>query len=134
LVTELEKTYPPAEAERRAANTDNNFPGRLAQWRRLARPQISQQEYDEFRATREIRHEIVHGGRRLTHQERGRAQRAVDTGRWLYNKIEDKADRALLRDHSALKSTGRVALAPRFPSMIDANGITMGPLFDRRKT
>jgi hypothetical protein len=132
LVSELEKIYPPTEAERRAANTDNDFPGRLAQWRRRARPQISQQEFDEFQATREIRHEIVHRGRRLTHDDRGRAQRAVDTGRWLYNKIEDKPERARLRDYGALKSAGRVALAPRFPSTVDNDGVTLGPLFTAR--
>lgn len=133
LVSELEKNYPPAEAERRAANTDNNFPGRLAQWRKLAHPHISQAEFDEFKATREIRHEIVHRGRRLTHKDRGRAQRAVDTSRWLYNKIEGKPARARLRDYGALKSVGRVALAPRFPSTIDIEGITLSPLVDTRQ-
>lgn len=128
LVTELEKTYPPSEAERRAARTDNDFPGRLAQWRKLARPRISQQEFDEFQSTREIRHEIVHSARRLTHPERGRAQRAVDTGRWLYNKIEGKPDRARMRDYGVLKSAGRVAIAHRFPSTVDADGIMLGPL------
>jgi hypothetical protein len=133
LVTELEKIHPPADAEQRASKTDNDFPGRLAQWRKLARPQISQQEFDEFQTTREIRHEIVHRGRRLTHKDRGRAQRAVDTGRWLYNKIEDKPGRARLRDYGVLKSAGRVALALRFPSTIDIDGITLGPLFSTRK-
>jgi len=131
LVNELQKKYSLAEAEQRAAKTDNDFPGRLAQWRKLAKPQISQQEFDEFEATRKIRHEIVHRGRRLTHLERGRAQRAVDTGRWLYNKIEGQAERARLRDYGVLKSAGRVALAPRFPSTVDAHGITLGPLFHR---
>jgi hypothetical protein len=132
LVTELEKKYPPSEAEHAQPKTDNNFHNRLAQWRKLASPQIAQQEFDEFKATREIRHEIVHRGRRLTHAERGRAQRAVDTGRRLYNKIEGNADRARLRDYGALKSAGRIAVAPRFPSTIDVNGITLGPLSDTR--
>jgi len=129
LVRELEKKYPPEEAEDRTARTDNDFPGRLAQWRKLAQPQISQQEFDEFQATREIRHEIVHRGRRLTHQERGRAQRAVDTGRWLYNKIEGSAERAQLRDYGVLKSAGRVAMALRFPATVDFDGIILGPAF-----
>ncbi len=63
----------------------------------------------KFQATRVIRHEIVHRGRRLSHQDRGRAQRAVDTGRWLYNKIEGNTQRARLRDYGVLKSAGRVA-------------------------
>jgi hypothetical protein len=128
LVIELQKTYSPAEAEKRAANTDNDFPSRLAQWRRLARPQISQQEFDEFQSTREMRHEIVHRSRRLTHQERGLAQRAVDTSRWLYNKIEGDAERSRLRDYGTVKSVGRAALALRFPPAIDEDGITLGPI------
>jgi hypothetical protein len=127
LVNQLNESYPATEAEVRAARTDNDFPGRLRQWRRLARPQISQREFDEFETTRVLRHEIVHQGRRLTHEERGRAQRAVDTARWLYNKIEGKPDRTRLRDYGTLRSVGRVALAPRFPSRINAHGITLGP-------
>ncbi|MGB6161547.1 MAG: hypothetical protein WCF33_21575 [Pseudonocardiaceae bacterium] len=127
LLAELEMKYPSEEVERRTANTDNDFPGRLAQWRKLAKPQIAQQEFDEFQATRETRHAIVHRAYRLTHQDREHAQRAVDTGRWLYNKIERKPDRARLRDYGVLKSAGRTALAPRFPSTLDAEGITLRP-------
>jgi hypothetical protein len=123
LLKELETRHPLADANRRLANTDNDFPGRLAQWRRLSQPAITQQEFDEFQTTRQIRHDIVHRSRRLLHGERGRAQRAVDTGRWLFNKIEAKPDRAQLRDKGTLKSVGRTALAPRFPFMVDADGI-----------
>ncbi len=128
LVRELEKAFPSGEAEERAARTDNDFPGRLSQWRKLAKPAISQPEFDEFEATRKVRHEIVHRARRLTHADRGRAQRAVDTGRWLYNKIEQLPDRTKLRDYGVLKAAGRSALAPRFPPTIDSVGITINPL------
>jgi hypothetical protein len=109
--------YDGAEAERRLANTDNDFPGRLAQWRKLARPQISQGAFDEFERTRQIRHDIVHRGLRLILEDRDRAQRAVETSRWLFNKIENKLDSARLREGDiALKSMGRVIATPRFPS------------------
>jgi hypothetical protein len=98
LLGELEKRYSAADAAQRLENTKNDFPGRLAQWRKLAKPAIGQAEFDEFETTRQIRHEIVHRGRRLVHHERGRAQRAVDTGRWLFNKIETKTDRIRLRE------------------------------------
>lgn len=117
LIQELSKLYPKAEAIARAAKTDNDYPGRRRQWRKLAKPPITQGEFDEFERTRQIRHDIVHNGRRLTHEDRGRAQRAVDTGRWLYNKIEASPDRAHLRDYGSggvLRSAGRGALAPRF--------------------
>jgi hypothetical protein len=130
LLKELEKKYSPQEAEQRTSNTDNNFPGRLAQWRKLKKPEISQEEFDEFERTRQIRHEIVHRGRRLTAQERGRAQQAVDTGRWLYNKIEGKPERARLRDFGVLKSVGRSALALRFPYAVGPDGVTVLPFGD----
>lgn len=128
LLNELKKNHDDAEAAERLARTDNDFPGRLAQWRKLANPAISQNECDSFEETRKIRHEIVHRGRRLVHNDRGRAQRAVDTGRWLYNKIEGNPDRARLRDRNVLKSAGRVALAPRFSSTVTTHGIVLKPL------
>jgi len=116
LIRELSKTYTKDEAVARAGKTVNDFPGRLRQWRKLADPPISQVLFDEFESTRQVRHDIVHKGRRLTHADCGRAQRAVDTSRWLYNKIEadPDPDRARLRDYGSLKSVGRRALAPRF--------------------
>jgi hypothetical protein len=128
LLGELEKQHAEAEAAAKLANTDNDFPGRLAQWRKLAKPPITQGEFDRFEETRKIRHEIVHRGRRLAHNDRGRAQRAVDTGRWLYNKIEAKPGRAKLRDRGVLKSAGRVAMAPRFSSTVTPHGIVLEPL------
>jgi hypothetical protein len=128
LLTELEKRYDSTEAADRLRRTDNNYPGRLAQWRKLAKPSITQKEFDRFEATRQIRHDIVHRARRLTHDDRGLAQFAVDNGRWLFNKIEAKPDRAKLRDYGVLKSVGRVALAPRFPATLSADGYFLGPL------
>lgn len=128
LLAELEKHYEGAEAAVRLKTTDNNFPARLKMWRGLARPAIDQVLFDELESTRQIRHEIVHRGRRLIHSDRGRAQRSVDTGRWLYNKIEARPDRAKLRDSGTLKSVGRVALALRFPANLASDGITLGPL------
>ena len=126
----LEANYSPEEAAERHAKTDNDFPGRLRQWRRLAKPEIAEVEFTDFEATRKIRHEIVHKGRRLGYNERGRAQRAIDTGRWLYNKVENKPNRARLRDYGVQKSVGRLALTPMFPATTTPDGITLRPLVD----
>ena len=76
LLRELAKTHAAGEAERLTAKTDNNFHRRLAQWTDLVDADMSQSLLDDLATTRKIRHEIVHRGRRLTHEERGTAQRA----------------------------------------------------------
>jgi hypothetical protein len=130
LLGQLKEQYSPAEAATKLENTKNNFPGRLAQWRKLAQPAISQSEFDELESTRQLRHDIVHRARRILQSERGRAQRAVDTSRWLFNKIEGKPERAAVREKGpgVIRSVGRVALTPRFPAGIEDGGIVLHPL------
>jgi hypothetical protein len=53
-------------------------------------------------STRKLRHDIVHRALRLTLKDRGRAQRAVETSRWLHNKIESKPERERLREFGGL--------------------------------
>jgi hypothetical protein len=122
----LRQNYPDEEVEGRLAKTSNNFPERLRQWRQLANTDISQVLFDQLANTRALRHDIVHRGRRLDHGDRGIAQQAVDTGRWLYNKIENRQDRVAVRgEGNVLKSVGRVALAHRFPALIGDSSITL---------
>jgi hypothetical protein len=131
LLVELGKKYGEPEAAEWLKKTATDFPGRVRQWLKLAKPAIEQERFDKFEETRTLRHEIVHRGRRLTQAERHLAQRLVDTGRWLYNEIESKPARKALREfskHSVLRSVGRSALTVRFPSRLDAEGITLAPL------
>lgn len=131
LGNELEKRYGRDEAARRLEDSKTDFPGRARQWLKLAEPEIGQDRFDRFEETRQVRHEIVHRGRRLNHAERGMAQRLVDTGRWLYNAIESKPERTHLREFApsgVLRSVGRSEMSVRFPSEIDATGITLRPL------
>jgi hypothetical protein len=125
---ELEKKHTTADVDAKLAMSENDWPGRFRQWRKLANPRITDGQVTMFEATRQIRHDIVHNGRRLTHDERGEAQKCVDTGRWFYNRIEQKPDRERLREFGGLnRSVGRSALDLRFPSTVDADGITLGP-------
>ncbi len=127
LPDELRRARGPEEADRLLRRTEGNTPARFKLWRELHHPDIGQQLLEAFDATRSIRNEIVHEGRRLTLEDRGRAQRSVDTGRWLYNKIEGKPDRARLRDYGVLKAAGRVTLDLRFGATLGQDGITLGP-------
>jgi hypothetical protein len=115
----LVATYGEAEGARRLEMTSLDVPGRLRQWRKLANAPVSDDEIERFLTSRQVRHDIVHRSRRLGINERGEAQRIVDNGRWLFNKIEGRQDRARLRDSGAYKSIGRVLLSPRFQTRTD---------------
>ncbi len=62
----------------------------------------------ELTAIRNLRHDIVHHGYRVSFVERGLAQRSVDIGRWLYNWLEQRPERVEVREKRiALRSLGR---------------------------
>lgn len=64
--------------------------------------------YDQLRETRKLRHQVVHHALRIDYADRGRAQMAVDIGRWTYNWIEDDQVRRDVREQNiALRSLGR---------------------------
>jgi hypothetical protein len=59
----------------------------------------------------------IHRALRLTLKDRGRAQRAVDTSRWLYNKIETKPERERLREFGGLPHCPGIVLASYVASL-----------------
>ena len=116
------------EAARRLRASENDFPGRLTEWRKLAKTKMGDGLFREFQATRTICHEIVHLGRRLTFEDRELAHRAVDTGRWLYDLIEDTPARTQLREAGAMHSGGGIGSTFRFPATVGSGGIVLGPI------
>jgi hypothetical protein len=112
------------EAGERLARTDDDYPGRYRQWKKLSKAKVPSDLEKEFEVTRRLRHEIVHRARRLTHEDRGTAQRCVDTTRWLFNFIEnDEQRRAVREGPRSLRDVGRTALTPRFGVSVGASGI-----------
>jgi Protein of unknown function (DUF2934) len=108
LRAELLMHYPPAEVDQKLMASQNNFPGRLQQYQKLSGRVITTSLKAELDRTRDLRHQIVHRGRRLLFQERGAAQRTVDTGRWIFNWLENNPDRRTIRETKlALKSLGK---------------------------
>lgn len=108
LREELEKRHTAAEVERRLHASRNDFLGRLRQYQKLSERTMPEMLNAELETTRQMRHEIVHRGARIIHAERGRAQRSVDTGRWIFNWLENREDRAAMREKNlALRSLGR---------------------------
>lgn len=130
LRRELEKKYAESEVESKLSKTENDFPGRLRQWRKLSKStRVTDFQVELFDRTRTLRHEIVHRGQRLTQADRGEAERCVDTGRWLYNMIEERSDREQLRERGKLsQAVGRVSMRVQFPATVGKDGITLGPL------
>lgn len=81
---------------------------------------------DEWRTTRELRRSIVHDGRRVTYTDRGEAQRSVDTGRMLYELLENRPDRAAAcMKNMGLRSLGRHALMLQYDSEITSAGVVV---------
>lgn len=110
------------ETRKMVKKTKGDFAQRLTAWQNVSGKTLSDVLVKEFAKTRKTRHQIVHAGRRLTHEHRNMAQRSVDAGRWLFNHIEDIPHRARLRDYGTIKAVGRVALSPRFPVTLKDGG------------
>src|SRR5207248_5458546 len=95
----------------------------------LSGREIPRWVFKTLKETRDLRHQIVHGGRRISPSERGVAQRAVDTGRWIFNWFENDLIRRDVREqHIGLRSLGRDLSAGLFPSRIAPEGVIVGPI------
>lgn len=129
LRAELLKLYPVSEVDNRLKASQNDVPGRIRQWLELSGRKINPGLLDDYDKTRQMRHQIVHKGRRLILMDRGAAQRMIDTSRWLYNHVEEKPERAKLRDKSVLKSIGRVGFdRPNMPTFVRDGKLVVQPL------
>jgi hypothetical protein len=110
LRQELLKKHPLPDVEKRLKASENDFPGRLRQYQKLSHRKLSNGLAKELDVTRVLRHSIVHDGRRIPFNERGRAQKAVDTGRWIFNWLENRPARFDLRE----KAIGKRSLGRHF--------------------
>jgi hypothetical protein len=129
LETELARHFDAPTVAEKLKASQNDFPGRLRQWQKLAGVKLSEPDLNAIERIRDLRHEIVHRGRRLTYEERGFAQMCVDTSRWVFNRIEGNPTRAQLREtKDVLRSIGRPSLALRFPVSEVEGHLVVGPL------
>jgi hypothetical protein len=108
LRQQLLKKFSPEEVEIRLKASENDFTGRLRQYLRLSKRKIPKILSEELNTTRAIRHLIVHTGLRISFNNRGIAQKAIDTGRWIFNWIENQPVRSTAREKRlGLRSLGR---------------------------
>lgn len=107
LRRELLKKHPLPKVEEKLKASENDFPGRLRQYEKLSQRKLPDVLKRELETTRALRHSIVHGGKRIAFSDRGQAQRSVDTGRWIFNWLEDQRERFDVREKRiALRSFG----------------------------
>lgn len=125
MVYRLIKEYNSKEAaETFIKNTRVDFSQRMKKYEQLTERALPVGLANELRATRKLRHRIVHGGYRVDSGERGTAQRAVDTGRWIFNWFENDESRKQVREKKlALRSLGREMSVGLFRSEISADGV-----------
>lgn len=108
LRQELLKIHSPADVEVKLEASKNDFPGRLRQYEKLGKRKLPASLHTELDTTRDLRHKIVHEAFRITFRERWQAQKAVDTGRWIFNWLENQSDRRDVREKLiAKRSLGR---------------------------
>jgi hypothetical protein len=108
LRQELLKRHALSDVERRLKASENDFPGRLRQYQKLSHRKLPAALNKELEITRTMRHSIVHRGRRIAFSDRGQAQRSVDTGRWIFNWLENQRAKSTIREKKIkLRSLGR---------------------------
>lgn len=126
----VRKVVEVAEGKRSAVKflqaTEINFRRRVEKYEQLSGGTLPDVLKRDLTTTRNLRHRIVHRGYRIVAGERGHAQRAVDTGRWIYNWFENDPDCKDVREKKiALRSLGRGVAAPIFPAKITPDGVVI---------
>jgi tetratricopeptide (TPR) repeat protein len=122
LRQELLKIYPVAEVEEKLKDSENDFPGRRRQYQKLSGRKLSAEQEEDLESIRTLRHSIVHNAYRISLNERELAQRAVDTGRWIFNWLENQPTREDIRGKRiAKRSLGRRLML--FSAKITPHGV-----------
>src|SRR5207253_1181493 len=105
---------------------ETNFRRRVEKYEEVSGRTLPSALRKEMYDTRKLRHRIVHSGYRIGPGERGRAQRAVDTGRWTYNWFENNKERFEIREKKiAFRGLGRDLVAGIFPTEITPDGVVV---------
>lgn len=89
-------------------NTKMQFDERVKIYQSLTGRQLPSPLASTLEKTRGLRKKMVYGAYRVGSNERGLAQKAVDTGRWIFNWFENDASRAAVREQKiSLRSLRR---------------------------
>ena len=120
------------EAERFLKATRMRFDERVKEYQNLSARTMRAATLKILAETRKLRHRIVHGGYRIGPDKRGEAQKAVDTGRWMFNWFEnDVAKKDIREKRIAYRSLGRDLSAGMFRPRITAAGVVLTSIRDQ---
>jgi hypothetical protein len=126
---EIEAKHGEQAADRFLQDTKTRFDRRIQRYEDLSGRTLLDGLRKELKATRTLRHRIVHSGYRIGPHERGRAQRSVDTGRWIFDWFENDPGRRKLRESKmAYRGLGRDLYAGIFSPEITADGVVLSRL------
>jgi hypothetical protein len=98
LRQELLKLHPVAEVDSKLKASRNNFPGRLRQYQKLSKRKLSATLKKELDSIRTLRHSIVHDAYRISFSQSQQTKEAMDTGRWIFNWLENQPIRLDVRE------------------------------------
>jgi hypothetical protein len=116
-------------AEKFLKDTRMRFDERVKRYQKLTGRNAPTTSLKTLKETRDLRHKIVHGGYRIGPGEHGKAQKAVDSGRWLFNWFENDAKRRDVREKRiAVRSLGRDLTAGVFSPKITPDGVMLSPI------
>lgn len=123
---EIERAAGKAAAAKFLRSTRANFAGRIHKYEALSGRSLADGVRKNLEATRQLRHRIVHRGYRIPAPDRGRAQMAVDTGRWIFNWFENDEGRCRVREQRiAFRSIGRDLSYGIFSGKITPDGVSL---------
>lgn len=126
VFNEIKKSHGLQAAERFVNSTRSKFDVRLAHYQTLTGRVLTKHDKKNLALTRKLRHQIVHEGYRLTLNEIGPTQRAVDTGRWLFNFLENKPERSYVRERNvSMRSLGRNMIHGAFKTSFGSEGVSI---------
>jgi len=126
---EVEAAEGPSAADKFLNESRMSFGRRLQKYEVLTKRKPAKELLDHLNSTRTLRHHIVHRGYRISPGERGRAQQAVDTGRWLFNWFENDAERQRIREKRiGMRSLGRDLVWGMFQTRITSEGVVVEPI------
>lgn len=124
----LETAEGMSHAEKFLRETEKKFKRRVKKYEELSGRTLPEVLCKNLIMTRNLRHSIVHKGYRISSGERGRAQRSVDAGRWIFNWFENDGERQQIREKRIeFRSLGRDLRYGIFPTKITPDGVVVSP-------